>query len=400
MAEEGEFSLRQIAVPAFGPSAIWSIGAGAVLPVVALSARGLGASVAVAALFVGLAGVAEIAAAVPAGVLVERIGERRAIALAGLVDAAACLLALVAPSLVVLGLAVMLMGPSAAIFLLARQSYLTAAAPVALRARAMSTLGGVTRIGLFIGPLVGAPVVARWGPQGAFGVAVGAGLLASVLAWRATDLTAHEESGAGIRARVPVTRVVAEHRRVLLTVGLGVLGIGLARASRVVVVPLWAEHIGLDAAQTSLVFAAAALVEVVLFWPAGTVMDRHGRVWVAVPVALLLGGGLLVLPATTTLAGVAVVALVMGVGNGIGSGIVMTLGADAAPVAGRAPFLGVWRLLSLVGTNGAALVVAGVAAVASIAAASVVVGLLTLLGGAWLARWLPEYDPRRGGGAT
>jgi MFS family permease len=291
MAEEGEFSLRQIAVPAFGPSAIWSIGAGAVLPVVALSARGLGASVAVAALFVGLAGVAEIAAAVPAGVLVERIGERRAIALAGLVDAAACLLALVAPSLVVLGLAVMLMGPSAAIFLLARQSYLTAAAPVALRARAMSTLGGVTRIGLFIGPLVGAPVVARWGPQGAFGVAVGAGLLASVLAWRATDLTAHEESGAGIRARVPVTRVVAEHRRVLLTVGLGVLGIGLARASRVVVVPLWAEHIGLDAAQTSLVFAAAALVEVVLFWPAGTVMDRHGRVWVAVPVALLLGGG-------------------------------------------------------------------------------------------------------------
>jgi MFS family permease len=166
------------------------------------------------------------------------------------------------------------------------------------------------------------------------------------------------------------------------------------------VVPLWAEHIGLDAAQTSLVFAAAALVEVVLFWPAGTVMDRHGRVWVAVPVALLLGGGLLVLPATTTLAGVAVVALVMGVGNGIGSGIVMTLGADAAPVAGRAPFLGVWRLLSLVGTNGAALVVAGVAAVASIAAASVVVGLLTLLGGAWLARWLPEYDPRRGGGAT
>lgn len=399
MAPSGEFSLRQIAVPAFGPSAIWSIGAGAVLPVVALSARGLGASVALAALFVGLAGMAEFAAAVPAGVLVERIGERRAIALAGVVDAAACLLALLAPSLWVLGLAVLLMGPSAAIFLLARQSYLTAAAPVALRARAMSTLGGVTRIGLFVGPLVGAPVVARWGPQAAFGVAVGAGLLASALAWRATDLTAHEESSSGARTRVPVTRVVAEHRRVLLTVGLGVLAIGLARASRVVVVPLWAEHIGLDAAQTSLVFAAAALVEVVLFWPAGTVMDRHGRVWVAVPVALLLGGGLLVLPVTTTLAGVAVVALVMGVGNGIGSGIVMTLGADAAPVAGRAPFLGVWRLLSLVGTNGAALVVAAVAAVASIAAASVVVGILTLVGGAWLARWLPEYDPRRGTGA-
>ncbi len=390
-----DFSLRRIAVPAFGPSAIWSIGAGAVLPVVALSARGLGASVGLAALFVGITTVSEFAAAVPAGVLVERIGERRALVLAGLADAAACALALFAPSLWVLALAVLLLGPSGSVFLLARQSYLTAAAPVHLRARAMSTLGGVTRVGLFVGPLLGAPVVARWGPQGAFGVAVVAGVLAASLAWRTPDLGSHHaESGAGV-SRVPVRQVVARHRRVLLTVGLGVLAIGLARSSRVVVVPLWAEHIGLDAAQTSLVFAAAALVEVVLFWPAGTVMDRHGRVWVAVPVSLLMGAGLLCLPLTTSLLGVGALALLMGVGNGLGSGIVMTLGADAAPEAGRAPFLGVWRLLSLVGHNGASVVVAAVAAVASIGVASVTVGLLTLAGGAWLARWLPEYDPRR-----
>ena len=390
-----DFSLRRIAVPAFGPSAIWSIGAGAVLPVVALSARGLGASVGLAALFVGITTVSEFAAAVPAGVLVERIGERRALVLAGLADAAACALALFAPSLWVLALAVLLLGPSGSVFLLARQSYLTAAAPVHLRARAMSTLGGVTRVGLFVGPLLGAPVVARWGPQGAFGVAVVAGVLAASLAWRTPDLGSHHaESGAGA-SRVPVRQVVARHRRVLLTVGLGVLAIGLARSSRVVVVPLWAEHIGLDVAQTSLVFAAAALVEVVLFWPAGTVMDRHGRVWVAVPVSLLMGAGLLCLPLTTSLLGVGALALLMGVGNGLGSGIVMTLGADAAPEAGRAPFLGVWRLLSLVGHNGASVVVAAVAAVASIGVASVTVGLLTLAGGAWLARWLPEYDPRR-----
>jgi len=288
------------------------------------------------------------------------------------------------------------MGPTGAVFLLARQSYLTAAAPVELRARAMSTLGGVTRIGLFVGPLVGAPLVARWGPQAAFGVAVVAGLLAAALSWRSVDLGAHHAGSAGDRRHVPVARVVAENRRVLLTVGLGVLAIGLARSSRVVVVPLWAEHVGIDAAQTSLVFAAAAFVEVVLFWPAGTVMDRHGRVWVAVPVSVLLGLGLLALPLTTTLAGVAALALVMGVGNGLGSGIVMTLGADAAPQAGRAPFLGVWRLLSLVGHNGASIVVGAVAALASIGVASVAVGLLTLAGGAWLARWLPEYDPRTG----
>jgi len=397
VGEAEEFSLRRIAVPAFGPSVIWSVGAGAVLPVVALSARSLGASVGLAALFVGITTLSEFAAAVPAGVLVERIGERRALVLAGALDAAACALALVAPSLWVLGVAVLLMGPTGAVFLLARQSYLTAAAPVALRARAMSTLGGVTRIGLFVGPLLGAPVVARWGPQAAFGVAVVAGTLAAGLALLTSDLGAHHERlGAG-HERVPVRRVVRQNRRVLLTVGLGVLAIGLARSSRVVVVPLWAEHVGLDAAQTSLVFAAAAFVEVVLFYPAGTVMDRHGRVWVAAPVTLLLGLGLCVLPFASTLAGIGAIALVMGVGNGLGSGIVMTLGADAAPTLGRAPFLGVWRLLSLVGHNGAAIVVGAVAALASIGVASVTVGLLTLAGGAWLVRWLPEYDPRARG---
>ena len=92
------------------------------LPVVALSARSLGASVGLAALFVGIATLSEFAAAVPAGVLVERIGERRALVAAGGLDAVACALALVAPSLWVLGVAVFLMGPTGAVFLLARQS--------------------------------------------------------------------------------------------------------------------------------------------------------------------------------------------------------------------------------------------------------------------------------------
>ena len=193
--------------------------------------------------------------------------------------------------------------------------------------------------------------------------------------------------------RVPVREVARRHRGVLLTVGVGVLAIGLARSSRVVVVPLWAESVGLSAAQTSLVFGVAGLVEVLLFYPAGSLMDRRGRVWVALPVTVLLGLGLLVLPLTTTLASVGAVAVVMAVGNGLGSGIVMTLGADAAPRAGRAPFLGLWRLLSLVGHNGASVVVGALTAVASIGVASVSVGVLTLVGGAWLLRWLPAVRP-------
>jgi hypothetical protein len=34
----------------------------------------------------------------------------------------------------------------------------------------------------------------------------------------------------------------------------------------------------------------------------------------------------------------------MGIGNGFGNGVIMTLGADVAPSATRAEFLAAWRL--------------------------------------------------------
>ena len=51
-------------------------------------------------------------------------------------------------------------------------------------------------------------------------------------------------------------------------------------------------------------------------------------------------------------------------GNGLGAGIVMTLGADAAPVDGRSQFLGAWRLCGDIGNTGGPLLVSAVAAVA------------------------------------
>ncbi len=392
---DADFSLRRIAVPAFGPSALASVGTGAVTPVIALSARGFGATVGVAALVVAVSSVAELIVALPAGALVARVGERRALIGAALIDAAASLVAVLAPALWVLVLALAVLGLTSAVFLLARQAYLTDAAPVHLRARAMSTLGGVHRVGLFVGPFVGAPVIATWGPRAAYAVAVGAALLAALVVWRTLDVTARHEARPEAKERVRVLDVVQAHRRILLTVGVGVLVVGIARATRVAVVPLWAESVGLSPAQTSLVFGVAGGVEMLLFYPAGSVMDRFGRVWVALPTVVILGLGTLVLPLTSTLLGVGAVAVLMGIGNGMGSGIVMTLGADVAPAVGRAQFLGAWRLLSLVGLNGGPLLVSLIATLASLATACVAVGGLVVLGGLWLARWVPAYDPLR-----
>ncbi|MDQ1622807.1 MAG: hypothetical protein QOH19_1225, partial [Actinomycetota bacterium] len=128
------FSLRRIAVPAFGPALLFSIGEGAVLPVVALSARDLGASVAVAALVVTLVGLGSWFFNLPASLITLKFGERWAIVGAALASALALAAAAVSPlvpgGLWLLAAAIGVVGMAASVFNLARQKYLTEAVPV------------------------------------------------------------------------------------------------------------------------------------------------------------------------------------------------------------------------------------------------------------------------------
>lgn len=385
-------SLRAIALPAYGPTALSSVGAGAVMPVIVLSARDLGAGVNVAAFMVALLGIGQLAGDLPAGALAARIGERAALILACALEAAGMAGCALAPSVGVLAGSVLVIGVAGAVFGLARQAYLTEAVPVAMRARALSTLGGVNRIGMFVGPFVGAVVVARWGISAAYVVGLVASVAALVLVLVVPDITAGHRA-IRPRERRSVVSVLREHRATLLTLGVGALFIASARSCRTALVPLWAESIGLDAAHTSLVFGIAGAVDMLLFYPAGEVMDRFGRVWVAVPSMLVLGGGMALLPLTQSFLGLTAVAVVLGIGNGIGSGLVMTLGADASPADARAQFLGGWRLMSDSGNAAGPAVVSALTTVVPLAAAAVAMGAVAVAGAAWLRVWVPRFDP-------
>lgn len=398
--------LWSISVPAYGPSVLSAIGTGAVMPVVALSARDLGASVGVAALAVATIGIGALVGALPAGALVARIGERRALMLSGLAQAVVMVLAFFAQSVAWLFAAILLLGMVDAVFQLARQAYLTDAVPLGLRARALSTLGGVHRIGIFIGPLLGAALIAATDLRVVYLVGAAGGIAAAVLVWFARDITAAALTGGhglggrpspAARGQKPerVLAVMRAHLRVLATLGTGALVVSAARAARASLLPLWGEHIGLDAAQTSLVFGIAAGVDMLLFYPAGAIMDRYGRVWTAVPAVIIMGSGMAAILLTDTMATFAVVAIVIAIGNGLGSGIVMTLGSDASPPQARPQFLAAWRLVTTSGILGGPLLISGVTAIGTLAAAAATMGAVTLAGAVWLAIWVPRNDPRR-----
>ncbi len=152
---------------------------------------------------------------------------------------------------------------------------------------------------------------------------------------------------------------------------MGARFIAAARAGRIALIPLLAESIGLDAAQTSLVIGIAGAVDMLLFHPAGGVMDRFGRRWVALPSVLILAAGLALLPLAHSFGTRTAVAVVLGIGNGIEAGLVMTLGADSAPPDARAQFLGGWRLTADLGN----------------AAGPILIGAITLVAPSASPRW-------------
>ena len=73
------------------------------MPILALRARELGADVPVAALVVALLGLGSLFASLPAGALIARIGERRALTTVGSLDAVAMAFAALTDSVVALG---------------------------------------------------------------------------------------------------------------------------------------------------------------------------------------------------------------------------------------------------------------------------------------------------------
>ncbi len=381
-------------MPAYGPSLLYGVGQGAILPVVALSARDLGATVALAALMVTLLGVGSLVTNIPASMLTARFGEKWALVAASLWCAAAMLLAVAAPHITVFALAVFLIGMGGSVFLLARQSYLSEAVPVNFRARALSTLGGVHRIGMFFGPFAGAVVIGLAGTAGAYWLGAVAFLVAAGISLTVPELEVARTDCDGEEPARPSMRSIARsHRRIYLTIGIGILLIGAVRASRNVVIPLWGDSIGLDAATTSVIFGLSGAVDMLVFYPAGKLMDLKGRLAVAIPFLTVMSGALFLIPFTATMLGFLLAALLIGLGNGLGSGIVMTLGADYAPPVGRAQFLGFWRLLSDIGIMGGPALLSLVTAAVSLSAGIWMTAGLGLLGAVAMAYWIPRTGP-------
>lgn len=387
------FRLRDIAVAAYGPSALFGLAEGAMLPVITLSALERGASLSTAAFIAALLGIGSILTNIPAGALTTRIGERWSMVLAAAASAVGLLLCILPFGLWVYGAGVFVLGSASAVFTLARQTYLTDMVPPRMRARALSTLGGSMRIGVFIGPFLSAAAMHFFGVTSAYVISLVAVIGAGLIAFTVPDLETRTPAAVHAAKSISTVTMFRTHWRTFLTLGTAVLLLSAIRQSRQIVIPLWATHIGLDESQASIIYGIAGAIDAAVFYPAGKVMDRYGRRAVAVPCMVLMGLSFVIMPMSGGFVALMLVAMLMGFANGLGSGIIMTLGADVSPAVGRATFLGVWREFADAGAGLGPVMLSTLTAVASLSVGVIATGCIGFAAAIAMWVWIPKRPP-------
>lgn len=335
-------------MPVYVPTAFLGFGQGLLIPVLPLYAKQAGGSYGLAGLIVSAAWIGTMLFDLPSGLLLSRFGFRRSmIGGSALFAVATILLGLMrmTPELIFLQF---VGGAGTAFWGLSRHAYIATVIPNESRGKAISVFGGINRLGTFTGPFAGGLIAQYFGLGDAIVVAGVAAALAVVVA----ILFVHDPETTTVRPKghsfhLNVLREAVNHnRRDVIAAGSANVFGQMIRAGRQIAIPLFAAYaIGLNNAQVGFIVSISALVDTSLFIPAGYVMDRFGRKTASVPSFAILALGMAIVPFTHSFTQLMGAGVIMGLGNGMGAGTMMTLGADLAPPHLTGEFLGIWRLI-------------------------------------------------------
>ena len=377
--------------PVLVPSFLFAAALGAITPLIILAAIDIGISPAAAALLMAASGVAALACTVPVGAAIDRVGDKRAMTLATLNAAGALaltILALAVPSGWSIALYIaghLLRVPAQVAWGLARQAVVAETVAAKDRGKAMTSLGGAQRAGFLAGPLVGS-LMLIWLPLWtvfAFSIVL---VLAATVLLRIPrfNLTFDRATAQARENRAAAeTSQLSVAWNTVFIAGIGVSLLSVARVSQPILVALWGLHLGWSEAQISLAIALGSALEMVLMFPGGYLKDRVGRSFILSLCLVFFGGGFLLVPFWGGSWGFIFALVCMSVGNGLGSGINMTIGADLSPDTGRAKFLSIWSVFSQVAVVGGPLGISAVLTTFALPATFILVGSLTVFGAVW-----------------
>lgn len=328
---------------------------------------------------------------VPAGIAIARFGEKKLIVASIATMALSCVGFIFAVNWFAMALFILLFGMGLGGWTLTRHSFVGGKTLNRKRGRRMSKLVTLQRGGMFAGPLLGGLVGEYFGYTAAFllaGVLCFTALLLCLLHLPKISQKDQQKSLKMLFSALPI--LLQQHKKVFMTAAVFVMILRFVRGARQLILPLWGIHIGLNAVDIGLLMATTALIEVPVIYIGGHISDKRGRKWAAVPSLALLSLSLLLLPYCQTFELLCWFALITGIANGLGGGIIMTLGADLAPKEHRSTFLGVWRLMADFSGTISPVLIGSIAAILALSDASIFSGGIGLLGSLLMVFWVKE----------
>jgi MFS family permease len=386
------FFKRKLVLPVFLPSFLFSTAEYGILPSIPASAILLGADLATAGAVTGTLMIGRLCAEIPAAKIVDAIGERKAMIWASAASALGILFSLFALNLFMLGAGVFIVGASAAIFGLARLGWMTEHVPIEYRARSLSILGGMFRAGSFAGPVIGAWIIFNYSVTEVFYLPL---ILCAVTAFILMVVKSEEDVPNSASSLAETYRVAKREWKKLATLGAASSILTALRGTRMVGLPLIAIALELPADQASLFIGIAGALDFALFYLSGQIMDRFGRSFAAIPTLIGLGITHLIVGIAVDSSTFLLLALLMSLANGIGSGVIMVLGADLAPKDKRNEFLASYRVLIDVGDAAAPPILAVLVYSIGLTAGMAAFGVLGFVGAGLMFKYIPVYAVKK-----
>jgi len=382
-------------LPFYVPAFLVFLGFGFISPVLPLYVEGFEVSYRWVGLVLSAQAFGMLISDLPSGFLLRRLGHKRAM----LLGIGALVLARLAfswaGSVSELFVYQLISGFGMSIYGVARHAYVAGRAEVATRGRALALFGGLLRIGRFIGPLIGGYLAAGLGLRFSFVVsgavsALGILFVLYFIPRGQSDKTPGFELAAD-DSEVRLLPMLRRQSDLLLPAGIGQIFVQMIRSGRGTIIPLYAAGvIGMEVDQVGLMMGIAAAVEMVMFVPAGWLMDNLGRKYALVPSFTIQAVAMALVPLTQSFGTLLACASLAGLGNGLSSGGMMTLGADLAPSNRRGEFLGVWRLIGDAGGTGGPAVVGWVADAFALPSAALAMGASGMMAALIFGFLLPE----------
>jgi DHA1 family multidrug resistance protein-like MFS transporter len=310
-----------------------ALGYGIVAPGIPEFARQFGVSTAAAASVISAFALMRIAGALPSGRLVDRLGERKMIAIGIAIVAASSVLAGFSDSFTQLIVLRGVGGLGSAMFSVGAQTLLLRCVPSGLRGRASGLYTGGFLLGGISGPAIGG-LVAAWSLRAPFFIYGGMLLIPAAIA----AIVLHDSPRTGHDAASPRERPFAGIAAALrsrayraaasanLADGFAVMGV------RAAIVPLFVRDVLHEPATwTGIGFLVVAAINAATLLPGGRIADTLGRRPVIVAGCLISGASMVLLAVLPGLGGFLASLAILGLGSGL---------LDVAPAAMIGDLLG------------------------------------------------------------